>query len=285
MTNIKKDLYMRNNIRENEKHEEMNCPLCGENNYKKYLDLDKYNFVKCKNCSLVYQAKQPIHQNIVERYDLNYFEYEKENHKKFFNLQKLTLNDIDFEKKFLPAKGKKFLDIGSATGLLLMHAKEMGFEEYGVELCKESADYARSVNKVNVYNSKLEETNFENDYFDIIHFSHLIEHLKDIRSFMNEVYRILKPGGTIIITTPRIDSPAYHIYKKKWRSAIPDHLQLFSKKTLSKLIVDTGFKISFQESWGCIPIDSKVKVFKKSIDKLAKKYNFGDVICIVAEKK
>lgn len=278
------DLYMRDNIRVGEKYETVKCPLCGSDDYDEFLNLGSYKFVKCKRCDLVYQNPQPIDQNIEVRYDNNYFEYEIKNHEKFFNLQKLTLKDIDFYKKFLPANNKKFLDIGSATGLLLNHMKNLGFDTYGVELCKESAEYAKEKFGLKIYNTTLENAKFRKNYFDIIHFSHLIEHLKKPVDFMFEVRRILKPGGYILVTTPRIDSPAFKIYKEDWRSAIPDHLQLFSEKTLYTLIENTGFDIIFKESWGFIPIDKKFPLIKKYLNKLAKKFNFGDVIFMMAKK-
>ncbi|MBN2652212.1 MAG: class I SAM-dependent methyltransferase [Spirochaetales bacterium] len=284
MADLKEDLYMRNNLRENESYESMNCPVCDSNNPKQFMNMGKFNYVKCKNCDLIYQNSQPVFEHLLDRYDENYFEYEVNNHENFFKLQLFTLKDIGFESQYFPANGKKFLDIGCATGLLLAYVKKLGFAEYGIELCEESAKYAVEKNHVNVINTTLEEAGFEDNFFDVIHFSHLIEHLKDVRGFVAEVVRVLAPGGTIIVTTPRIDSPGFRLFRKQWRSAIPDHLQLFSKKTLEALLRDHGFQIEFQESWGFIPIDSRLRFVKKLADRYAKRFNRGDVICVVAKK-
>ncbi|MCX8057843.1 MAG: methyltransferase domain-containing protein [Spirochaetes bacterium] len=284
MEKLNEDIYMRNNIRENERMEIKNCPFCGSERKKLFLNLDKFYYVKCQNCNLVFQELQPEFEHLKNRYDEKYFEYEIKNHQNFHHLQRLTLKDIDFENRFAPLKGKKVLDIGSATGLLLRYFKDLGMEELGIELCKESAEFAKTNFEVNVINDTLENAKLPSNYYDIIHFSHLIEHLKDPMSFLFEVKRILKPGGSIIITTPRLDSPAFYIYKKSWRSAIPDHLVLFTKKTIINMLKKTGFNPYFQESWGFIPVGFKYKKIKKLVDVLAKKFNFGDVMCIVAEK-
>jgi len=278
------DLYMRNNIREDEVFENKPCPVCGNSKKKLYLSLEKYWFMKCKECGTVYQDHVPEINSLKQRYDEKYFDYEIKNHGNFHSLQKYTLEDIDFYRKYAPLEGKKILDIGSATGLLLNHFKSLGMEPVGIEICEESARYAREKFDVEVISKPLEEVKFEENSFDAVHFSHLIEHLQDPAGFLKEVYKILKPGGPIIVTTPRIDSPAYHLYKKDWRSAIPDHLTLFSKKTLSRLIKQTGFTIVFQESWGFIPIGTRFPKLKKWLDKKVKQLNLGDVICIVAEK-
>jgi len=43
---------------------------------------------------------------------------------------------------------------------------------------------------------------FENDRFYSISAIHLVEHLRDLVSFMNECHRVLAPGGTLYIETP-----------------------------------------------------------------------------------
>ena len=65
---------------------------------------------------------------------------------------------------------KKFLDIGCATGMLLNYVKNAGWHTKGVELCKQSVEYARKKFKLDVFNGTIEEANFPANYFDVIHF-------------------------------------------------------------------------------------------------------------------
>lgn len=53
--------------------------------------------------------------------------------------------------------------------------------------------------------------------------SHYVEHTKDIISFMNEVYRILKPGGTILLRAP------YYNSSRAWQD--PTHTRVISEAT------------------------------------------------------
>ena len=52
------------------------------------------------------------------------------------------------------------------------------------------------------------------DSFDLVFSSHLIEHIhrKECLSFLGEVYRILRPGGSHIIATPSIEKIAKALY-------------------------------------------------------------------------
>jgi len=279
-----KDLYMSGNVRDGEKYSKIDCPLCGSSDYKVEYKTKNFIFVRCNECGVLYQNPIPQTNFIQKRYDDKYFEYEVENHKNFFELQKKTLNDINIEKLAGGIKGKKFLDIGCATGMLLNHFKNLGAIPYGVEICTESCRYAYEHFGLTLYNGTLENAHYENDFFDIVHFSHLIEHLEKPIEFMKEVFRITKRGGIIIITTPREDSFWAHIYKKKWRSLIPDHLILFSRSHLISLVKISGFEPIFEESWGSIPLDAKLKFLKPFSDRFAKKFDRGDVQCIVAKK-
>lgn len=47
---------------------------------------------------------------------------------------------------------------------------------------------------------------YENNFFDVIHANQVIEHLTNIDLFINEIYRILKPGGYVLISTENISA-------------------------------------------------------------------------------
>jgi SAM-dependent methyltransferase len=61
---------------------------------------------------------------------------------------------------------------------------------------------------------------FEADSFDLIRASHLLEHLPDVVAFMDEAYRILKPGGRLIVRVPHYTS------RSAWCD--PTHVRAFA---------------------------------------------------------
>jgi len=279
-----KDLYMRNNAREGEVLQEIDCPLCGSKDYSVIYKGKSFRFVRCSECGVLYQNPRPKNDFIQNRYDEKYFAYEVENQKNFFQLQLKTLEDCKLEKIIGGFKDKKVLDVGCATAMLLNHLKSKGANIYGVEICTQSCRYAYENYGITIYNGTLENARYESNFFDIVHFSHLIEHLEKPVEFMHEIFRITKPGGYILLTTPREDSIWSRIFKLKWRSLIPDHLILFGRSHLITLVKMAGFTPVFVESWGSIPIDSKLKFLKPITDKYAKKFDKGDVQFILAKK-
>ncbi len=261
------------------------CNLCGSRRYRKYLADKDYSFVKCVGCGLVYQNPQPVFDDLKYRYGRNYFEYELRNEENFFHLMKLGLRDIRF---FELSEGLEqeglFLDIGCATGMLLAFLRDRGWGVRGVELCRESAEYGINSKKLDIFIGTLEEAAFPSAHFPVIHFSHLIEHVPDPRDFLSEVHRILCPGGYAIIVTPNVDGLQARVFRERWRSAIADHLTLFSRQTLCRMLVESGFEILKTVTWGGLAKGTVPAVVKRPVDYLAKKMGFGDVVLVLTRK-
>jgi 2-polyprenyl-3-methyl-5-hydroxy-6-metoxy-1,4-benzoquinol methylase len=269
-----------------ERQESVPCPGCGGKSPRPFLACDRFAFVRCRRCAMVYQDPRPVFEDLRRRYGAQYFSYELENERTFFGLMKLGLRDIRFEQLTAGMEGPRtFLDIGCATGMLVESMKGAGWEAKGVDLCRESAEYGMSHRGVSIFIGTLEEAAFPAGSFSVVHFSHLIEHVPDPRAFLHEVRRILRPGGFAVITTPNIDGFQARLFGTQWRSAIADHLTLFSKKTLGKMIRETGFEVQRTVTWGGLAAGTAPSLIKKPMDVLAKKLGFGDVFLALAAKR
>jgi 2-polyprenyl-3-methyl-5-hydroxy-6-metoxy-1,4-benzoquinol methylase len=261
------------------------CNLCGGAKQRKILETRDYTFVRCSDCGLSFQNPQPVFDDLKFRYGQNYFEYELRNEENFFNLMKLGLKDIRFFERISPLEqGGKFLDVGCATGMLLGYMRERGWNVQGVELCRESAEHGMRTRKLDIFVGTLEQAGFPASSFSVIHFSHLIEHVPDPKAFFLEIRRILAPGGYVVVVTPNINGLQARLFRERWRSAIADHLTLFSKTTLRAMLRFTGYQILQTVTWGGLAKGSVPRVLKLPIDFLAKKMGFGDVVLMLARK-
>ena len=266
------------------------CNLCGGNNFKPALDCEGFSFVRCVSCNLVQRNPQPLKEEIISRYSNvfgdDYLAYELKNEAAFLKLQQLALNDAGFkknEKDCLRAGQPSILDIGCATGALLDSLRGRGWRVTGVEISP-SADYAVNVRALDVRNLPLEENNFPDESFDVVLASHLIEHLNNPKAFLSETFRVLKNGGSIFVTTPNISGFKARLFGSRWRSAIFDHLYLFSKRTLSKMLENAGYRIDNCRTWGGLAAGFAPSWLKKPADILAKPLGIGDVMIIKAKK-
>jgi len=262
------------------------CALCGSLNFQSALKCEGFSFVRCKNCGLVQRNPQPDKSEIMARYSdtfgKDYLAYELNNEEAFLKLQQLALKDAGF-KANEGENNPAVLDIGCATGALLAHLRDYGWLVTGVEISP-CAHFARNERKLDVRSLPLEENNFSGESFDVVLASHLIEHLNDPKAFLMEIRRILKDKGRVFITTPNISGFQAYLFGSRWRSAIFDHLYLFSKRTLSNLLKSAGFKIESCRTWGGLAAGYAPRWLKKTADFFAKRFNFGDVMIIRAKK-
>ncbi len=268
-----------------ERQETVSCPCCGSARSLPFLACDGFGFVRCGDCAIVFQNPRPVFEDLRRRYGADYFSYELANEINFFALMRLGLQDIRFRERAarLPAPGI-FLDIGCATGMLIESMKREGWDVQGVDICRESAEYGKSHRGVEIFPGTLEEAHFAGETFGAVHFSHLIEHLPDPRGFLGEVRRVLAPGGYAIITTPNVDGFQARLFGKAWRSAIADHLVLFSRKTLERLVRESGFEVRQSVTWGGLAVGTAPGIIKRPMDSLAKRWGFGDVVMVLGEK-
>jgi len=276
------------------------CTLCGGTKFVPHFSCTEsvsaeekpllFRYVRCVSCRLVQINPQPVPAAVALRYGTNhgkdYLAYEKANEAAFLRLQELALNDSGFfelEQDILSAnpQGSRVLDVGCAAGALLLMLKKRGWIVRGVEISAPQATYCRE-RGLEVSSLPLEENRFPDQCFDAILASHLIEHLNDPGSFVREARRILKPNGRLYVTTPNINGLQARLFGSAWRSAIFDHLYLFSVKTLTLLLKNAGFTVERVKTWGGLAAGIAPLPVKRLFDALAKPLGFGDVMIVRA---
>jgi SAM-dependent methyltransferase len=268
-----------------ERMEDIVCPVCGAASVLPHWDCGSFLIKRCAGCGHLYQNPQPVFPDLKNRYQESYFDYEISNEEAFFRLMLLGLGDIGFSEweEDLKSKGA-FLDIGCATGLLLSYMRGRGWNVHGVEICEPSARYGMRKRNVDIFIGPVEEAPFARGSFSLIHFSHLIEHVPDPRRLLAEVYGLLAPGGAAVIVTPNRKGLQARLLRKKWRSCIADHLNLFDKKGLGRMLRESGFSIRNTKTWGGLARGLAPAFIKNPLDKLAKRFGFGDVMLFHVKK-
>jgi predicted SAM-dependent methyltransferase len=150
-----------------------------------------------------------------------------------------------FLKKYLDEHQHKlsFLDI-APDSILRNWLKKNPFLNY------RSADkYMENVD------DKLDITNlssYENDKFDIILCSHVLEHIENDRSAISELYRVLKPGGIAVVMVPILlslekdyENPEIKTEAERWKHfGQNDHVRMYSKSGFVNKLEQAGFKVN-----------------------------------------
>src|SRR6266704_1166900 len=138
----------------------------------------------------------------------------------------------------------KLLDVGCGNGRFRATMEKLGWEVAGVEPDPNSARIAREQLKLPVITSTLEEASFAPDSFDCITAHQAIEHMFDPIGFLAESFRVLRPGGRLVVTTPNISGFGHLIFRRCWRGLEPPrHLHLFSTRALGICVERVGYEI------------------------------------------
>ena len=144
------------------------------------------------------------------------------------------------------AQSKVILDAGCGSGYGSEELARAGAKKvYGVDLAADSIDYCQTHHShpnLIFKQGDLTELDFPDNFFDLICAFETIEHIKDYRKAIAEIYRVLKPGGILIISTP--NKAIYSPDTKK--PFYPFHYHEFYLEDLKKMLKD--FQI--QKIWG-----------------------------------
>jgi 2-polyprenyl-3-methyl-5-hydroxy-6-metoxy-1,4-benzoquinol methylase len=151
--------------------------------------------------------------------------------------------DIDFSVMYLTNKHRgKLLEIGCGNGEMQKYLDMLGWQTEGIDFDPIAVEKARSKGiKINL--GSLHEQEYNDNTFDAVILSHVIEHVPNPLALLSEIHRILKPGGMISLVTPNSNAFGRLIFGNFWLHLDPPrHLFLFNNKALIKSAQMAGFK-------------------------------------------
>jgi len=130
------------------------------------------------------------------------------------------------------------LDIGCNMGALVKAFRDLGIEAYGVDVLEAAISNAPKELKEQLYclDVTRDKLPFEDEKFDLITMSEVVEHLPDFQWALSEIRRVLKVNGHIYVTTPSM--PSADIFSNiihLGRLRNPAHINVHSKKFWVKL--------------------------------------------------
>lgn len=229
------------------------CNLCGSNEYTVRFapGVAQINqIVNCKSCGLMYANPriQEADNVLIENYDPDFVLSAIVNQdSQRLEKEALQVKDYEVTRKFLhehyPDKGT-LVEVGSGLGYLLNYFKQDGWNVVGLEPNVGMCRYAESEFGIKIIPTILEKAGIADRSADAVLMMHVIEHVSDPCSTLQEVYRILKPGGIFVMETPRYDTLMFKLLGKRERSLSCDgHIYFFTTKTLEKLATKAGFTV------------------------------------------
>jgi len=148
--------------------------------------------------------------------------------------------------KSLVPQASSILDIGCGRGWMLCFLKKyFGFSEVaGTQISLPAIKFARERLGLKIYDRDLLELQLPGESLDVVTIWHVLEHVPRPADYAREMYRLLKPGGTLLVEVPNLAAWSRPITGKYWLSWDPKyHLTFFDPPALTKLLSDAGFRI------------------------------------------
>ena len=227
------------------------CPWCQSEKAHLYLSLKDYfltqepfEIMVCEECGLLYTTPKPSDEKLGDYYKSDDYYSHQENKKGFIPRVYETVKSVNLKHKIaIATQGKepgRLLDIGCGVGDFLHFAEQNGWQCTGAEPSEDASSIAKKRIKAEIMLPKDLEK-LPDESFDVITMWHVLEHVSDLQWQVNQLNRLLKKGGRLVIALPNFRSYDAQYYKDKWAAYdVPRHLNHFSQDSIAKIFNING---------------------------------------------
>lgn len=223
--------------------EEIDCPFCGGPKHLLLHREDSLQMVRCSSCRFIYLNPRPTSRSLLRFYQ----DYLPEDESSVEAWQRMMQSIFQKAANLIERYKKRgrLLDVGAGFGFFLSEMRGRGWEVVGVEISRKAMDYAKDVLGLTLHLGPLEKVGFPESDFDVVSGFYVIEHLPDPMAFLKECYRILKPGGLLLLRYPHT-TPVKNLLRffgiENRLYDLPAHLSDFSPEMIQQCLEKAGFK-------------------------------------------
>jgi len=167
----------------------------------------------------------------------------------------LTFN---LKKIHLPAKSK-VLDVGCGEGRHIfgslheytdVYCIGLDHDIHSLDRCKEGLEFFKELDSgATVFlQGSVYKLPFEDNSFDLVICSEVLEHLEDYHAAIDEIYRVLKPEGTFLPSVPSYwPEKICWTISAEYQNMPGGHVRIFKKRQVINEIINHGFEYSHSE--------------------------------------
>lgn len=201
-----------------------------------------FRLVRCVNCGVERIDPIPNLETLKKHYPAQYYPKDSDAILKDNTNPAYQQAKVRIVQKYI--KRGRILDVGTGARNLLKYFIDAGWEAVGTEFSEEAAEFARNSWGLDVRVGPIEAQHFEPESFDVITFWHVLEHLSNPKSAIEESRRILKAGGILVVALPNRASLQAKIFGANWYHLdLPRHIYQFTPQSARKLLEGAGLEI------------------------------------------
>jgi SAM-dependent methyltransferase len=134
------------------------------------------------------------------------------------------------------SEGRRILDIGCGTGTMVQQLERYG-SVLGIDADHDAVRFCRERGVDNVQQASGDDLPFDEGSFDLVTALDVLEHMEDDAAGLSEIHRVLRPGGTLVLTVPA--------YRFLWgaQDEISHHYRRYTRGELTGRLADAGFSV------------------------------------------
>jgi SAM-dependent methyltransferase len=222
-----------------------------------HFEKEGYPIFRCDACSFECIHPQPDDSALAAIYDRSYFDIygkdsginEKDSDRALDGFRKMKQRSFEsFMQLISPVPaGSRLVDCGAGTGFLVDYARGLGLDAYAIEFSDYGAAECRKIaGPGHVFQGEVEQALFEanpDNRYETVMMIDFIEHVRDPRSVLLWAAAHLTPKGNLLVVTPGLGGVSHRVFGRHWPNYYPEHLWYFSRKSLSRLLVECGFTV------------------------------------------
>lgn len=220
------------------------CLLCRGSVFKHFIREDEWQYVRCLYCGLIFLEPQPSSSFLHEHYQ-DYLPADPRGIAAWRQLMaQVFAKSGDLIQKAIPVPGR-LLDVGCGHGFFLAEMARRGWQVEGIEISTTGLRYGRDILGLDVSDKPLPRLDWPDGCYDVITLFYVIEHLQDPVAVLSETYRLLRPGGLLLLRWPHT-APIARLLRP-WASRLklyqaPFHLFDFSPMTIYTILNQLEFR-------------------------------------------
>jgi 2-polyprenyl-6-hydroxyphenyl methylase / 3-demethylubiquinone-9 3-methyltransferase len=146
--------------------------------------------------------------------------------------------------------GERVLDVGCGEGRFTKELVGAGAQAVGIDVAEEPLRRARARHPELELGLVAEDGPWElaDASFDVVWAGEVIEHVADTAAWLSEVRRVLRSGGSLLVSTPdhdRLTLMRLALSRRAFAAHFDprgDHLRFYNRETLTRLVTDFGFE-------------------------------------------
>ncbi|HMP84730.1 MAG TPA: glycosyltransferase [Verrucomicrobiota bacterium] len=236
------------------------CHVCDGTRVYYLFSTHGHRVVRCDDCGLVFLNPQPADDELARIYGADYFLGSDDETGRGIGSEvkeataRLYLSEIQ---RYRGSRAGTLLEVGCGDGEFLAAAESAGWNVTGIEYSEDACEKARRrLKNGSVTRGELNHVALEPEQFDLCVLSDVLEHVRSPGALLREIHRVLKPGGTLFVATPSLDSWSARFLRQKWMEFKPEHLTYFDSQTLQTALFRSGFRnVIVQPGWKVLNLE------------------------------